>query len=59
VRANNAAAQNLAVAMGFFAVVKQQLGKAFVAPVGNGTTRSAPWEQALLDLDALRLGLNQ
>jgi len=34
--ANDAAAQNLAVAMRFGAVVKQQLGKAFVAAIGNG-----------------------
>jgi len=33
---DHAAAQNLAVAMRFGAVVKQQLGHAFVAAIGNG-----------------------
>jgi hypothetical protein len=57
VRANHAAAQDLAVAVGFGGVVKQQLGDALVPAVGNGTARGCPWEQALLDLDALGLGL--
>ena len=35
VRADDAAAQNLAVAMRRFAVVKQQLGETFVAAIGN------------------------
>jgi mRNA interferase HicA len=41
-RANHAAAKNLAVAMGFGAVVKQQLGDTLVAAVGNGTARRHP-----------------
>ena len=36
VGADHAAAQDLSVAMGFWAVVEQQLGDAFVAAVGNG-----------------------
>ena len=48
VGADHATAQNPAVTMRFFAVVKQQLGKAFVAAVGNGTPGCAPGEQALL-----------
>ena len=56
-RAHHAAAQYLAVAVGFGGVVKQQFGHAFVAAVGNGTATCRPREQALLDLDALRLGL--
>jgi len=36
VRADHAAAQYLAVAVRFGAVVKQQFGKAFVAAIGNG-----------------------
>ena len=35
---NDAAAQNLAVAMRGFAVVKQQFGKAFVAAIGDGAS---------------------
>ena len=34
--ADHAAAQDLAVAMSFRAVVKQQLGDAFVTAIGNG-----------------------
>jgi hypothetical protein len=36
VGAHHAAAQDLAVTMGLRAVVKQQFGHAFVAPIGNG-----------------------
>jgi len=45
-RADDATAQN---AVGFF--VKQQLGKALVAAIGDGAARGGPGEQALLDLD--------
>ena len=55
--AHDAAAQNLAVAMGLGRVVEQQLGVALVAAVGDGAARGGPGEQALLDLDALGLGL--
>ena len=34
--ADDAATQNLAVAMRFRAIVKQQLGEAFVAAIGDG-----------------------
>ena len=37
--AHHTAAQDLAVAVGFGAVVKQQFGHAFVAAVGNGADR--------------------
>jgi len=57
VRADHAAAQNLAVAMGFRAIVKQQLDDAFIAAVDNGSPRGRPGKQAFFDLDALRLGL--
>ncbi len=57
VRADHAAAQDLAVTMRLWRVVEQQLGDAFVAPVGNGTAGGGPGEQAFLDLDALGLGL--
>ena len=56
-RADHAAAQDLAVTMRLWRVVEQQLGDAFVAPVGNGTAGGGPGEQAFLDLDALGLGL--
>ena len=56
-RANHAAAQDLAVAVCLGRIVKQQLGDAFVAAIGNGAAGCGPGEQALLDLDALRLGL--
>jgi hypothetical protein len=46
-----------AVAVRLGAVVEQQLGEAFVTPVGNGAARGCPGEQAFLDLDALLLGL--
>src|SRR5690606_24635026 len=39
--------------------IEQNLGKAFVAVVGNGTTRGSPWEHALLDLDTVFLGLDR
>jgi hypothetical protein len=45
VGADHAAAQDLAVAVGFGAVVKQQLGDAFVAAIGNGAARCGPGEQ--------------
>ena len=32
--------------MGFGAIVKQQLGEAFVAAIGDGAARSSPKEQA-------------
>ena len=57
VRADDAAAEDLAVAVGLGGIIEQQLGEAFVAAVGNGAARSRPREQALLNLDALRLGL--
>ena len=56
-RADHAAAQNLAVAVRFRAVVEQQLGLAFIAAIGNGAAGCSPGEQTLLELDALRLGL--
>ena len=37
--ADDAAAQDLAVAVALGAVVEQQLGEAFVAPVGDGAAR--------------------
>lgn len=49
--------QDLAVAVRFGAVIKQEVGDAFVAAVGNGATRCGPGEQPLLELDALRLGM--
>jgi hypothetical protein len=60
VRADHATAQDLAVAVavGFGGVIKQQLGNAFIAAIGNRGVGCGPGEQALLDLDALRLGLN-
>ena len=36
--AHNAATQNLAVAMRFVGVVKQQLGETFVAAIGDGAS---------------------
>jgi len=56
VRADHASAQDLAVAVGFGAVVKQQFGHAFVAAVGNGAAGGRPREQALFHLDALCFG---
>ena len=35
-RADHAAAEDIAVAMGFGTVIKQQFGNTFVAPIGNG-----------------------
>ena len=58
VGADHAAAQDLAVAVGFGGVIKQQLGNAFIAAICNRGVGCGPGEQALLDLDALRLGLN-
>ena len=55
--ADHAAAHDLAVAVRLGAVIEQQLGKAFVAPVGNGAARRCPGKQAFFDLDALRLSL--
>src|SRR5690606_1028026 len=37
--------------------IEQQLGKAFVASIGNSPARSSPGEQAFLDLYSLCLGL--
>jgi hypothetical protein len=53
-RANHAAAQDLAVAVGLGAVIKQQLGDTLVAAISDGAAGCGPGEQALLDLDALR-----
>ena len=36
VGADHAAAQNLAVAVGFGGIIKQQLGDTFIAAIGNG-----------------------
>jgi hypothetical protein len=59
--ADHATAQNLApacgMAMGLGAVIKQQLGDAFVTAIGDGSARRSPGEQALFHLDDLRLGL--
>ena len=44
VGAHDATAQDTAVAMGCIAVVKQQLGKPFIASIGNSAARSAPGE---------------
>src|SRR5664279_5720730 len=52
VRADDAAADD-----GVGRLVEEQLGEAFVAAVGDGTARRRPREQALLHLDAPRLGL--
>ena len=57
VRADDAAAEDLAVAVGLGGIVEQQLREAFVAAVGDRPARGRPREQALLNLDALRLGL--
>jgi hypothetical protein len=46
VGAHHAAAQNLAVAMGLRAVVKQQLGDALIPAVGDGAARRRPGEKA-------------
>ena len=43
-RADHAAAQDLAVAVGFWAVIKQQLGDTFVAAIGNGAAGCSPGE---------------
>ena len=56
VGANNAAAQDFAVAVRFRAVIKQQFGEAFVAAVGNRAAGCRPREQAFFDLDALGFG---
>ena len=53
----HAAAQNCAVTVRLRRIIKQQLGDAFVATIGNVAAGSVPREQALLDLDALRFGL--
>ena len=45
--ADNAATED-AMCLG----VEQQLGEAFVTPVGNGAARGGPGEQALFDLDS-------
>lgn len=57
VRADRAATQDASMAAGFWRIVKQQLGEAFVASIGDGAARGSPREQALLDLNALRLWL--
>ena len=57
VGADDAAAQDLAVTMGFRAVVEQELGEALGAAVGGGAARGGPGEKALFDFDALGLGL--
>ena len=57
VGADHAAAEDLAVTVGLWAVVKQQFGHAFVTAVGNGAAGSRPGEQAFFDLDALGFGL--
>ena len=55
--ADHAATQDFAVTMCFGRVIKQEFGDTFVAAIGSGAARCVPGEQALLDLDALRLGL--
>ena len=47
--ADHATAEDLAVAMGFLAVVKQQFGHAFVAAIGNRAAGCGPGGQAGLD----------
>ena len=47
---DNAAAQNLAVAVRLGRIVKQQLGDAFVAAVGNGAVGCGPGEKNGLSL---------
>ncbi len=42
--ADDAAAQNPAMAVRFRAVVEQQLGEALVTAIGNGSSRGAPGE---------------
>src|SRR3546814_9603097 len=37
--------------------IEQQLGKALVAPIGDGPPRCRPWEQAFLDRNAVFLGI--
>ena len=58
VRADHAAAQHLAVAMRFGAVIKKQFGDAFLAAIRNGATGCCSGEQALLDLNAMDAGPN-
>jgi hypothetical protein len=53
---DKAVAQDLAVALGFGAVVNLRLGDAFVATIGNGAAGLGSGEKVLLDLEALRLG---
>jgi hypothetical protein len=48
--ADDAAAQDPAVPVGLGRIVEQQLGEAFVAPVGDGAARRRPGEQALATL---------
>ncbi len=43
-RADHAAAQDLAVAVGLGGVIKQQLGNPFVAPIGDGAVGCSPGE---------------
>ena len=52
-RAEHAAAQDLAVAVRFGGVIKQQLGDACVAAIGNGAAGGGLGKQTLLNLDAL------
>ena len=54
VGADHAAAQDLAVTMRLWAVVKQQLGHGLKAADGSGTAGCRLREQALFHLDALR-----
>ena len=46
--ANHAAAQDLAVAVRFWRIIKQQLGDTFVAAIGDGAAGCRPGEQAFL-----------
>ncbi len=55
--ADYATTQVLGMAVGFIAVINQKLGDAFITSVGNRAPGGRPGDQALLELDTLRLGL--
>ena len=50
VGADDATAQDLAVAVGFGAIVKQQFGNTFVAAIGDGAARGCPGKRPFLTL---------
>ncbi len=42
------------MAVGFWAVIEEELGEAFVSAIGDGAARCRPREEAFFDFDALR-----